>query len=157
MKTTFKFAAAGLIAAALAHAPAFAQEATGAGASFPAPLYSKWASDFNKATGAKINYQSVGSGAGIKQIDAKTVDFGASDMPLSDEDLKAKGLLQFPTVIGGVVPVVNIQGIKAGEFRNIDPNGMVPNTDTKLSHVHSVGSRLELSTSLGGRSDSDTR
>jgi phosphate transport system substrate-binding protein len=117
MKTTFKFAAAGLIAAALAHVPAFAQEATGAGASFPAPLYSKWASDFHKATGAKINYQSVGSGAGIKQIDAKTVDFGASDMPLTDEELKAKGLLQFPTVIGGVVPVVNIQGIKAGELK----------------------------------------
>ncbi len=117
MKTTFKFAAAGLFAAALAHVPVFAQDATGAGASFPAPLYSKWASDFNKATGAKINYQSVGSGAGIKQIDAKTVDFGASDMPLTDEELKAKGLLQFPTVIGGVVPVVNIQGIKAGELK----------------------------------------
>ncbi|CAN7472253.1 phosphate ABC transporter substrate-binding protein PstS [Variovorax sp. LjRoot84] len=117
MKMTFKFAAAGLVAAALAHAPAFAQEATGAGASFPAPLYSKWASDFNKATGAKINYQSVGSGAGIKQIDAKTVDFGASDMPLTDDDLKAKGLVQFPTVIGGVIPVVNIQGIKPGELK----------------------------------------
>ena len=121
MKTTFKFAAAGLIAAAFAHLPAFAQEATGAGASFPAPLYSKWAADFNKATGAKINYQSVGSGAGIKQIDAKTVDFGASDMPLSDEELKAKGLMQFPTVIGGVIPVVNIQGIKPGELKLSGP------------------------------------
>ena len=121
MKTTFKFAAAGLIAAAFAHVPAFAQEATGAGASFPAPLYSKWAADFNKATGAKINYQSVGSGAGIKQIDAKTVDFGASDMPLSDEELKAKGLMQFPTVIGGVIPVVNIQGIKPGELKLSGP------------------------------------
>ncbi|WP_443082944.1 phosphate ABC transporter substrate-binding protein PstS [Variovorax sp. HW608] len=103
--------------AALVPVCAFAEEATGAGASFPAPLYSKWASDFNKATGAKINYQSVGSGAGIKQIDAKTVDFGASDMPLSDDELKSKGLMQFPTVIGGVVPVVNIQGIKAGELK----------------------------------------
>ncbi|MDM0080536.1 phosphate ABC transporter substrate-binding protein PstS [Variovorax sp. J31P179] len=121
MKTTFKFAAAGLIAAAIAHIPAFAQEATGAGASFPAPLYSKWAADFNKATGAKINYQSVGSGAGIKQIDAKTVDFGASDMPLSDDELKAKGLMQFPTVIGGVIPVVNIQGIKPGELKLSGP------------------------------------
>src|SRR5579862_3689904 len=93
-------ATAVLIASALSSAAAWAQEAaTGAGASFPAPLYSKWASDFNKATGAKINYQSVGSGAGIKQIDAKTVDFGASDMPLSDEELKTKGLMQFPTVI----------------------------------------------------------
>ena len=93
------------------------QEATGAGATFPAPLYSKWASDYNKATGVKINYQSVGSGAGIKQIEAKMVDFGASDMPLKDEDLKAKGQMQFPTVIGGVVPVINVQGIKPGELK----------------------------------------
>src|SRR6476660_1164802 len=77
-----------------------AQEVTGAGATFPAPLYAKWASDYNKATGVKINYQSVGSGAGIRQIDAKTVDFGASDMPLKDEDLAKKGQIQFPTVIG---------------------------------------------------------
>lgn len=96
---------------------AHAQDATGAGASFPAPLYSKWASDYNKLTGVKINYQSVGSGAGIKQIEAKTVDFGASDMPLKDEELKAKGLLQFPTVIGGVVPVVNIKGIAPGQLK----------------------------------------
>src|SRR5574337_2199500 len=73
---------------------AWAQEATGAGASFPAPLYAKWAADYNKATGVKINYQSVGSGAGLKQIEAKTVDFGASDAPLKDEDLQAKGLMQ---------------------------------------------------------------
>ena len=96
---------------------AFAQDVTGAGASFPAPLYSKWASDYNKATGVKINYQSVGSGAGIKQIEAKTVDFGASDMPLKDDELKAKGLLQFPTVIGGVVPVVNIKGLAPGQLK----------------------------------------
>ncbi|MDO8770775.1 MAG: phosphate ABC transporter substrate-binding protein PstS [Burkholderiaceae bacterium] len=94
-----------------------AQDVTGAGATFPAPLYSKWASDYNKATGVKINYQSVGSGAGIKQIEAKTVDFGASDMPLKDEDLKAKGLAQFPVVIGGVVPVINIKGISAGQLK----------------------------------------
>jgi phosphate transport system substrate-binding protein len=96
---------------------AFAQDVTGAGATFPAPLYAKWASDYNKATGVKINYQSVGSGAGIKQIEAKTVDFGASDMPLKDEDLRAKGLVQFPTVIGGVVPVINIKGISPGQLR----------------------------------------
>ena len=117
MKTTFKFAAAGLVAAAFAHAPAFAQNVTGAGASFPAPLYSKWASDFAKATGTQVNYQSVGSGAGLKQIEAKTVDFGASDAPLKDEELQAKGLMQFPTVIGGVIPVVNITGIKPGELK----------------------------------------
>ena len=94
-----------------------AQDITGAGATFPAPLYAKWAADYNKATGVKINYQSVGSGAGIKQIDAKTVAFGASDMPLKDEELKAKGQLQFPTVIGGVVPVVNIKGIAPGQLK----------------------------------------
>jgi phosphate transport system substrate-binding protein len=119
MNLTFKAsltAAMGLAFASLATL-ASAQDVTGAGASFPAPLYSKWAADYNKATSVKINYQSVGSGAGIKQIDAKTVDFGASDMPLTDEELKAKGLLQFPTVIGGVVPVVNIQGIKPGELK----------------------------------------
>lgn len=94
-----------------------AQEIIGAGASFPAPVYSKWASDYNKATGIKVNYQSIGSGGGIKQIDSKTVDFGASDMPLKDEDLAKKGQLQFPTVMGGVVPVVNIKGIEPGQMK----------------------------------------
>ena len=108
---------AGVVAAG-AFSSAFAQqEATGAGASFPAPLYSKWASDYNKATGVKINYQSVGSGAGLRQIEAKTVDFGASDAPLKDEDLNKKGLVQFPTEIGGVVPVVNIKGIAPGQIK----------------------------------------
>jgi phosphate transport system substrate-binding protein len=96
---------------------AAAQEVTGAGASFPAPLYAKWAADYNKATGIRINYQSVGSGAGIRQIDAKTVDFGASDAPLKDEELAKKGQIQFPTVIGGVIPVVNIKGIAPGQLR----------------------------------------
>jgi phosphate transport system substrate-binding protein len=94
-----------------------AQDIVGAGASFPAPLYAKWAADYNKETGIKVNYQSVGSGAGIKQIEAKTVDFGASDMPLKDEELKTKGLVQFPMVIGGVVPVVSIKGIAAGQLK----------------------------------------
>lgn len=96
---------------------AAAQEVTGAGATFPAPLYSKWAGDYNKATSVKINYQSVGSGAGIRQIEAKTVDFGASDMPLKDDELAKKGLMQFPTVIGGVVPVVNIKGVAPGQLK----------------------------------------
>ncbi|WP_259373481.1 phosphate ABC transporter substrate-binding protein PstS [Aquincola tertiaricarbonis] len=94
-----------------------AQDVTGAGASFPAPVYAKWADAYNKATGVRINYQSVGSGAGIKQIKAKTVDFGASDAPLKDEELAADGLLQFPTVIGGVVPVINVAGIKPGQVK----------------------------------------
>lgn len=104
----------GLLAAA---SLASAQDATGAGATFPAPIYAKWADAYHKATGAKINYQSVGSGAGIKQIKSKTVDFGASDMPLKDEDLAADGLVQFPTVIGGIVPVVNIKGIQPGQIK----------------------------------------
>jgi phosphate transport system substrate-binding protein len=96
---------------------ATAQEVTGAGATFPAPLYSKWASDYNRVTNIKINYQSVGSGAGIKQIEAKTVTFGASDMPLTDDRLKELGLFQFPTAIGGVVPVINVKGIEPGQLK----------------------------------------
>jgi phosphate transport system substrate-binding protein len=95
----------------------FAQDVTGAGASFPAPIYAKWADAYNKATGARINYQSVGSGAGIKQIKSKTVDFGATDAPLKDDELTKEGLIQFPTVIGGVVPVVNIKGIQPGQIK----------------------------------------
>jgi phosphate transport system substrate-binding protein len=106
-----------LAGAAIAFAgPATAQDVTGAGASFPAPVYAKWAAEYNKATGAKVNYQSVGSGAGIRQIDAKTVDFGASDMPLKDDELAQKGQVQFPTVIGGVIPVINIKGINPGQL-----------------------------------------
>lgn len=119
MRNSFKTATLLILATtAAAFAPlASAQNVTGAGATFPAPLYAKWAADYNKATGVKINYQSVGSGAGLKQIEAKTVDFGASDAPLTDEELNAKGLLQFPTVIGGVVPVVNLQGVAAGQLK----------------------------------------
>ena len=98
-----------------------AQDVTGAGATFPAPLYAKWADAYNKAVGAKMNYQSVGSGAGLNQIRAKTVDFGASDMPLKDDQLAKDSLVQFPTVIGGVVPVVNIKGINPGQIKLTGP------------------------------------
>jgi phosphate transport system substrate-binding protein len=102
----------GLAAVTLALAgTASAQDVTGAGATFPAPLYAKWADAYNKATNTKINYQSVGSGAGLRQI------FGASDMPLTDEELTKDGLMQFPTVIGGVVPVVNVKGITPGQLK----------------------------------------
>ena len=114
--TTLRLAAS--IVTSLALLPmAQAQDVTGAGASFPAPVYAKWADAFQKATGARINYQSVGSGAGIKQIKAKTVDFGASDAPLTDEELAKDGLIQFPTVIGGVVPILNIAGVGAGQVK----------------------------------------
>jgi phosphate transport system substrate-binding protein len=105
------------VSMALLSTTALAADITGAGASFPAPIYAKWADTYQKETGNKLNYQSIGSGAGIKQINAKTVDFGASDMPLKPEVLAKDGLVQFPTVIGGVVPVINLPGVKAGEVK----------------------------------------
>lgn len=115
-KLVLNVVAASALALIGTHA-AWAQDITGAGASFPAPLYAKWASDYHQASQVRINYQSVGSGAGLRQIEKKTVDFGASDIPLKDEDLAAKGLLQFPTVVGGIVPVVNISGVEPGALR----------------------------------------
>jgi len=103
-------------AAMLCVAASTAGDISGAGATFPYPVYAKWADAYKKLTGVGLNYQSIGSGGGIKQIKAKTVTFGASDMPLKPEDLKASGLLQFPMIIGGVVPVVNIKGIQAGQL-----------------------------------------
>ena len=108
--------AAGLAAATLA-TPAVAVDITGAGATFPFPVYSKWAEDYKKQTGAGLNYQSIGSGGGIRQIKAKTVDFGATDAPLKGDELEKGGMVQFPTVIGGVVPVVNIQGVQSGQLK----------------------------------------
>ncbi|MBP6495246.1 MAG: phosphate ABC transporter substrate-binding protein PstS [Psychrobacter sp.] len=90
---------------------------TGAGASFPQPIYAKWSDAYNKATGGQVNYQSIGSSGGIKQIVAKTVDFGASDAPMTPEELEEAGLIQFPSIIGGVVPVVNVDGIKPGQLK----------------------------------------
>ncbi len=90
---------------------------SGAGATFPAPLYAKWAEEHRAETGVAINYQAIGSGGGIKQIKAKTVDFGATDKPLSQADLDAAGLFQFPTVIGGIVPIVNLPGVAAGQLK----------------------------------------
>ena len=96
---------------------AFAQEITGAGATFPAPIYAKWAEAYQKATGVKMNYQSIGSSGGIRQINAKTVDFGASDAPLEPTQLEKEGLVQFPMVMGGVVPVFNLEGVKPGGLK----------------------------------------
>jgi phosphate transport system substrate-binding protein len=97
--------------------PVVAADITGAGATFPFPVYSKWAEAYRKESGIGVNYQSIGSGGGIKQIQARTVDFGATDAPLKAEDLKQKGLVQFPSVMGGVVPVVNVQGITSGQLK----------------------------------------
>ena len=96
---------------------AHAAELTGAGATFPYPIYSKWAEAYKASTGIGLNYQSIGSGGGIKQIKAKTVDFGASDMPLKAEELEKEGLMQFPAIIGGVVPVVNLDGVMPGQLK----------------------------------------
>ncbi len=100
---------------------AFAVDITGAGATFPYPLYAKWAEAYKIKTGAGMNYQSIGSGGGIKQIQAKTVDFGASDAPMTPEELSKNGLMQFPTVIGGVVPIVNLEGIAQGTLKLSGP------------------------------------
>ncbi|CAG0938226.1 Phosphate-binding protein PstS [Gallionellaceae bacterium] len=105
-------------AAAVAYAGASqAIDITGAGATFPYPIYAKWADAYKTQTGVGLNYQSIGSGGGIKQIIAKTVDFGASDMPMKPEDLEKNGLMQFPAVMGGVVPVLNVSGIAAGQIK----------------------------------------
>ena len=103
---------AGMAAMAFSTA-GLAADITGAGATFPFPVYAKWAEAYKKETGNGLNYQSIGSGGGIRQIKAKTVDFGATDAPLKGEDLDKDGLVQFPTVMGGVVPVVNIAGRRA--------------------------------------------
>ena len=108
---------AAALAAATFATSAPAADITGAGATFPYPIYAKWADAYRKQTGVGLNYQSIGSGGGIKQIGARTVDFGASDMPLKPEELEKAGLIQFPTVIGGDVPVVNIKGIAPGQMR----------------------------------------
>jgi phosphate transport system substrate-binding protein len=102
---------------AIALSSAMAADITGAGATFPYPIYAKWAEAYKKATGTGLNYQSIGSGGGIKQIKAGTVDFGASDMPLQAAELDKDGLLQFPAIMGGVVPVVNLEGVAAGQLK----------------------------------------
>lgn len=103
--------------AAFTLSAAGAQNITGAGATFPYPIYAKWAEAYKQSTGVSLNYQSIGSGGGIKQIKAKTVDFGASDMPLAAAELEKEGLVQFPAIMGGVVPIMNVAGIKPGEVR----------------------------------------
>jgi phosphate transport system substrate-binding protein len=113
----FLASAAFAAGAALTTVTALAADITGAGATFPYPIYAKWAEEYKKATGNGMNYQSIGSGGGIKQIKAKTVDFGASDMPLKPEDLESEGLMQFPAIMGGVVPVVNLEGVAPGQLK----------------------------------------
>jgi phosphate transport system substrate-binding protein len=115
LRRTLLSAAVGAVL--IAAVPAVAAEIAGAGATFPYPIYAKWAEAYKAKTGTSMNYQSIGSGGGIKQIEAKTVDFGASDMPLKPEDLDKNGLQQFPMVMGGVVPVVNLAGVQPGQLK----------------------------------------
>jgi phosphate transport system substrate-binding protein len=119
MKTTRLLIAAA--AAATLSFSTFAADITGAGATFPYPIYAKWADAYKKNTGNGLNYQSIGSGGGIKQITAKTVDFGASDMPMKGDDLEKNGLVQFPAIMGGVVPVVKLAGVNPGQLRFTGP------------------------------------
>jgi len=114
MRTFPALVAAGVMAASLTQVSA--ADISGAGATFPYPIYAKWADAYKKETGIGVNYQSIGSGGGIKQIQARTVTFGATDMPLKAAELDKSGLAQFPAVMGGVVPVVNIEGVKPGEL-----------------------------------------
>lgn len=114
---TLRFRAAAIAVAIVLTGNAFAADVTGAGASFIYPVMSKWSSDYSKATGKKVNYQSIGSGGGIAQIKAATVDFGSSDAPLKPDELAKFGLAQFPSVIGGVVPVINVPGVQAGALK----------------------------------------
>src|ERR1700683_1574829 len=114
--STFKMKRMLVAAAALAacSGATLGADISGAGATFPYPIYSKWADAYKQQTGIGLNYQSIGSGGGIKQIQAKTWPFAASDMPLKPQELKESGLVQFPMIIGGVVPVVNIKGVAPG-------------------------------------------
>ncbi len=121
MTTQFKLMSLTLAVAATLATNVQAVEITGAGATFPAPIYAKWADAYQKATGNKINYQSIGSGGGIKQITAKTVDFGASDMPRKPEELEKDGQMQFPAVIGGEVLAFNLPGITSGQIKLTGP------------------------------------
>jgi len=122
MKTILKLTliAACILSSAYAHA---AETLNGAGATFPFPVYSAWAYEYNKITGVQLNYQSIGSGGGVRQITERTVDFGASDDPSRPEQVQKDALLQFPAVIGGVVPVVNLEGVQPGQLK-LDPESL---------------------------------
>jgi phosphate transport system substrate-binding protein len=136
------------VTAAAACTVAIAASISGAGATFPAPVYAKWAEAYKAATGNALNYQAIGSGGGIKQIEAKTVDFGASDKPLKPDVLDANGLQQFPTVIGGVVPVVNIPGVAPGQLHLTGPlladiyRGVITNWNNPVLASYNKGLKL---------------
>ena len=134
MHTMLKLSIAAVgLSAAFAASPAVANDATGAGASFVYPAVSRWSADYREATGRQINYQSIGSGGGIAQIKAGTVDFGSSDAPLAPADLAKSGLAQFPSVIGGVVPIINVEGVRAGAMK-LDVDVLADNFLGRITH-----------------------
>ncbi len=138
-----------LVVGAISLAPvAYAADMTGAGATFPYPMYAKWAEAYKAKTGSNLNYQSIGSSGGIKQIKAKTVDFGASDNPVKFEDLEKDGLVQFPAIIGGVVPVINVEGVKPYELK-LSPDtlsdifqGVITNWNDKRLVLNNPGMKM---------------
>lgn len=133
---------------------AYASTVTGAGATFPAPVYSKWAAEYNKVTGVRINYAAIGSGGGIKQINAKTVEFGASDEAVKQEDLDKNGQIMFPTVMGGVVAVVNIPGVKTNEL-NLTSKMIADIFDGRITNWSQVNNKLpDMPITIIARADS---
>lgn len=133
---------------------AFAETVTGAGATFPAPIYSKWAAEYNKATGIQINYAAIGSGGGIKQINGKTVQFGASDEAVKQADLDKNGQIMFPTVMGGVVAVVNIPGVKTNDI-NLTSKQIADIYDERITNWKQIDSKLpDLAITRVARADS---
>ena len=134
MKLFIKLIMAAALIMPFTHAEA-ATVLNGAGATFPYPVYSAWAYNYNKVTGVQLNYQSIGSGGGIRQVTDRTVDFGASDAPLSPQQLRKDRLLQFPAVIGGVVPVVNVPGISAGQLK-LDSDAFCRSNSNILIRLH---------------------
>lgn len=138
-----------LVISAISLSPAaFAVDMTGAGATFPYPIYAKWAEAFKAKTGSNLNYQSIGSSGGIKQIKAKTVDFGATDNPVKFEELEKDGMVQFPAIIGGVVPVINVEGVKPYELK-LSPDtlsdifqGVITNWNDKRIVLNNPGMKM---------------
>ena len=159
-KLTHKLGAVIAAASLIFVANAQAVEITGAGATFPYPIYAKWAEAYNAKTGVKMNYQSIGSGGGIKQIQNKTVNFGASDKPLTPAELDKDGLLQFPTVVGGVVPIINVEGIASGKLKlsgevlaNIFLKKITKWNDTAIAKLNSGVSLPDANITVVHRSD----
>lgn len=143
-----------LLAAGFVAVSAHAFTITGAGASFPYPVYAKWAAEFQKETGNQVNYQSIGSGGGIKQINKKVVDFGATDVAVKDEDLKKNGQVQFPMVMGGVVTVVNIPGVKSNQI-NLTLDQVADIFRGKITNWRDLGQDLpDMPITLAVRADS---